>query len=332
LLQKREETNIALAVTVANAKIIDKAYGKGEPVAPKKKVIFFGAVFLGLILPIIFLYIKDILDNKVHGKRDIDKIGVPFLGDIPNTDSKNKIVVSKGDSSSVAEAFRLLRTNVDFMMSGLKGSGRTIFLTSTLGKEGKSFIALNLASSIAISGKKVLLIGMDVRAPKILEYLDLENTAGLTNYISDPEMDLEQVILKKSINENLDILPSGAIPPNPAELLMNERVQTMFDYVRTKYDYIIVDTAPIGMVTDTLLLSKYADAFVYVVRAYYLDRRLLSVAEDLYKEKRLPNMAILINGTDKEKGYGYGYGYGYGGYGYGHEKPRPFWKRLFGFK
>jgi len=330
LLQKREETNIALAVTVANAKVIDHAYSSAEPVAPKNKVIIILGLLAGFVLPVIGLYVQDLLDNKVHGKRDIDEVGVPFLGDIPNTDSKRKMVVQKGDNSSVAEAFRLLRTNVDFMMTGVASQGRTIFLTSTLGKEGKSFIALNLAASLAISGKKVLLVGMDVRMPRILEYLELESQLGITNYISSNDLSLDDVIMKQPVIENLDILPSGAVPPNPSELLMKEKVADLFASIRSRYDYIIVDTAPIGMVTDTLLLSKYADAFVYVVRAYYLDRRLLSVASDLYKEKRLPNMAVLINGTNKEKGYGYGYGYGYGGYGYGHEKPRSLLKRIFG--
>ncbi len=333
LLQKREETNIALAVTVANAKIIDSAYSNSEPVSPKKKVVYLVAVLLGLILPAIALYIKDLLDSKVHGKRDIDKIGVPFIGDIPQALTKERIVVSKGENTSVAEAFRLLRTNVDFMLgSKVPGRGRTIFLTSTLSKEGKSFTAMNLAISIAISGKKVLLIGMDVRAPKLLEYFDLDDKFGLTNYISSDEIALKDVIMKAPGIDNLNILPSGSIPPNPSELLMSPKISEMFETVRGMYDYVIVDTAPIGMVTDTLLLSDYADAFIYVVRAYYLDRRLLSVAEDLYKEKRLPNMAILINGTDKEKGYGYGYGYGYGGYGYGHEKQRPRWKKILGIK
>jgi tyrosine-protein kinase Etk/Wzc len=332
LLQKREETNIALAVTVANTKVIDKAYSNGEPVAPKRKVIYFTALLLGLIIPIIAFYIIDVLDNKVHGKHDVDRTGVPFLGDIPVSDSKTKMVVSRGGNSSIAEAFRLLRTNVDFMLGKTKSKGRTIFLTSTLGKEGKSFIALNLAASIAISGKKVLLIGMDVRAPKILEYLEMDAKEGLTNYVSDPSVQLEHIILKARTVENLDILPSGSIPPNPAELLMSPRIKTMFETVADLYEYIIVDTAPIGMVTDTLLVSSYADAFVYVVRAYFLDKRLLSVPGDLFKDKRLPNMAILINGTDKEKGYGYGYGYGYGGYGYGLEKQRPIWKRLLRIK
>ena len=333
LLQKREETNIALAVTVANAKVIDKAYGNPKPVAPKRRIVYLIALLIGILIPAGVLYVRDLVDTKVHGKRDIDRIGVPFLGDIPHSESKDKIVVARGENSSVAEAFRLMRTNVDFMLGSNPGKeGRTIFVGSTLSKEGKSFIAMNLAASIAISGKKTLLLGLDIRAPKILQYFDMPETAGVTNFLSDRSLTLDEVILKTPTAENLDVLPSGAIPPNPAELLLNPRVGEMFSALRSRYDYIIVDTAPIGMVTDTLLIAEQADAFVYVVRAYYLDRRLLSVAQDLYKDKRLPHMAILINGTDKEKGYGYGYGYGYGGYGYGHDKPRSWWQRLTGSK
>jgi tyrosine-protein kinase Etk/Wzc len=333
LLQKREETNIALAVTVANTKVIDKAHGGSEPVSPKTKIIYFIAFLAGIVMPIVILYVIDLLDTKVHGKRDIDKIGVPFLGDIPQSISKERVVVAKGENSSVAEAFRLLRTNVDFMLSGKHGEkGKTVFVGSTLSKEGKSFIALNLASSIAISGKKVALLGLDIRAPKVLQYFNLPDTIGVTNFVSDKSVKLDDIIVRYPGNENLYLLPSGAIPPNPAELLMDPRIKDLFEQLKATFDYVIVDTAPIGMVTDTLLLTSYADAFIYVVRAYYLDRRLLNVAEDLYKSQRLSNMAILINGTDKEKGYGYGYGYGYGGYGYGHEKPRSLWKRMVGKK
>jgi tyrosine-protein kinase Etk/Wzc len=328
LLQKREETNIALAVTVANAKIIDSAFSNGQPVWPKKRMVYLVALLIGLALPMTGIYVADLFDTKVHGKRDIVRLGIPYLGDIPLNEEKNKVVLTGNDNSSVAEAFRLLRTNVDFILGTTKPKGRTVFLTSTLSKEGKSFIAMNLAASIAISGKKVLLVGMDVRAPKILQYLGLEETKGLTNYIAGDVRTLDEILLKSTVIENLDVLPSGTIPPNPAELLLSERVAEMFAKVKSLYDYVIVDTAPVGMVTDTLLLSSHADAFIFIVRAYYLDRRLLSIAEDLYTEKRLPNMAILINGTEKKKGYGYGYGYGYGGYGYRNEPKAPFWKRL----
>lgn len=325
LLQKREETNIALAVTVSNAKIIDAAHSNGRMVAPKRQVIYLLSLLMGVLLPVIFFYVADLLDTRVHGKKDIDKLKLPFLGDIPLSDSKNKIVVSRNDNSGIAEAFRLLRTNVDFMLGSDRPSGKTVFVTSTIGQEGKSFVGLNLAASLAISGKKTLLVGMDLRAPKILKYLNLEDKKGLTNLVMSGDMNVADYIFSSQELEGLDILPSGSIPPNPAELLMNPGIKKLFDILRQQYDYIVVDTAPVGMVTDTLLLNAYADAFVYVVRANYLDKRLLSIAETVFKEKRLSNMAVLINGSDHSKGYGYGYGYG--GYGYGADKPRRWWQR-----
>lgn len=312
LLQKREETNIALAVTVANAKVIDYAYSNGKVVAPKKQIIYLVSLLLGLLFPALLIYLMDLLDTKVHSKKDIDLIKLPYIGDIPQSDSKKTVVVSKGDNSSIAEAFRLLRTNLDFVLGRNNEKGKTIFITSTLGKEGKSFIALNLAASIAQSGKKVILLGMDFRAPKILKYLELPEREGLTNFISDKDSQLKNYIFQTKSIENLDIIASGTIPPNPAELLMNDRVKELFELVKTEYDYIIVDTAPVGMVTDTLIISPYADAFLFVVRANVLERRQLTIAENCYKEKRLPNMTVLLNGTDTKNGYGYGYGYGYG--------------------
>jgi capsular exopolysaccharide synthesis family protein len=325
LLQKREETNIALAVTVSNAKIIDAAHSNGKMVAPRTLIIQLLSFLIGALLPVLFFYLADLLDTKVHGKKDIDKLKLPFLGDIPLSDSKNKIVVSKGDNSGIAEAFRLLRTNVDFMLGATRTNGKTIFVTSTIGKEGKSFVALNLASSLALSGKKVILVGMDLRAPKILRYLNLEDKKGLTDFIMTGDQNLPGYIFRTPELESLDILPSGSIPPNPSELLMNPGIKVLFDSLKGMYDYIVVDTAPVGMVTDTLLLSAYADVFVFVVRANYLDKRLLSIAETIYKEKRLSNMAVLINGSDHTKGYGYGYGYG--GYGYGAARSDKWWKR-----
>lgn len=323
LLQKREETNIALAVTVANAKVIDYAYSNGKVVAPKKQVIYMISFLIGLLFPALVLYLLNVMDTKVHGKRDIDEIKVPFIGDIPQSDAKKRIVVSKGDNSSIAEAFRLLRTNLEFVLGKNGDKGRTVFVTSTLGKEGKSFIALNLAASIAQSGKKVILLGMDFRAPKILKYLELADRNGITNFISDKETNLKDVIFRTDLIENLDILPSGTIPPNPAELLMSDRVVELFEKIKAEYDYVIVDTAPVGMVTDTLIISKYADAFLFVVRANVIEKKQLNIAESCYKEKRLPNMTILLNGTDTRNGYGYGYGYGQA------EKPKNWFQRMF---
>ncbi|MDZ4664444.1 MAG: GNVR domain-containing protein, partial [Bacteroidota bacterium] len=236
LLQKREETNIALAVTVANAKIIDKAYSNGEMVAPKKQIIYLSSFLIGLLFPIIILYIIDLLDTKVHGKKDTDAVKLPYLGDIPlASNTKIKLVVTENDRSNIAEGFRLLRTNVEFITGNNTGLSRTIFVTSTIGKEGKSFIALNLAASFALSGKRVLLIGTDLRAPKILHYLNLQDCKGVTNFVSDRDLKLDDIIFKAPNFQDFDILVSGPIPPNPGELLMHPRVKELFDYAKSKY-------------------------------------------------------------------------------------------------
>jgi tyrosine-protein kinase Etk/Wzc len=335
LLQKREETNIALAVTVANAKVIDKAYSSGGKVAPQKQVIYLAAFLIGLLLPVVVLFVLELMNTKVHSKKDIDRVNIPFLGDIPLSSFKERLVVTANNRSNIAEAFRLLRTNLEFITASKNGMSKTVFVTSTIGKEGKSFIALNLAASFALSGKKVLLVGTDLRAPKILAYLNLPEKTGLTNYLSNGDIKLEEIIFPAPGFTDFDILPSGPIPPNPAELLMHPRIKELFDTITGKYDYVIVDTAPVGLVADTLLLSNYADCTVFVARANYLDKRLLRIAESLNKDKRLPNMAVLINGSDYKGGYGYaygyGYGYGYGGYGYGQEGKgkTPLWKRIF---
>ena len=312
LLKKKEETAISLAVAVANAKIIDVAYGSDIAISPKKKIIYLGALLLGLLFPFVVIYLRTLLDTKVHSRKDIEDVtSIPFLGDIPHFDSGDKIAITSGARTSTAESFRLIRTNLEFMLpdSGDNGKGKSIFVTSTYSGEGKSFISINLAAAIVLSGKKVLLMGLDLRAPKVTEYLGLPDRIGITNYIMDEALSIAD--LKFSIPEikGLDIIASGVIPPNPSELLLHKKVTELFDIVKKEYDYIIIDTAPVNLVTDTLLIAKYADMFVYVTRANYLDKRMLNVAQTLYREKNLPNMAMVLNDTDMAKGYGYGNGY-----------------------
>jgi tyrosine-protein kinase Etk/Wzc len=312
LLQKREETNIAMAVTVGNLKVIDHAYSNGGNMATPAKKVYTPAFLVGFALPIMVIFLLQLLDNKIHGRKEIDKLKIPYAGDIPFHETDEKLIVTKLGQSSVAEAFRLLRTNIGFLLKA-KEKGNTIFVTSTIAGEGKSFVALNVASIIANTGKSVLLIGMDLRSPKVLAYFGLTETGvGVSNYISNDKIKLDDVIISAPSIDNLDLLPSGAIPPNPAELLLDERVEAMFLRLKSHYDYIIVDTAPVSLVTDTLLLSRHADMFIYVMRDNFLDKRLLSVAKGLYNDKKLPNMAIVLNGTGQHGSYGYGYGYGYG--------------------
>ncbi len=313
LLQKREENAISLGIPVPNAKIIDKADGSNLPVSPKRLLVYLIGVVLGLLIPFIIISIRSLLDNMVHSYEDVEAVvKAPIIGDIPKTSSKKKVIITDTDNSNIAESFRLLRTNVNFMLSGAKEEAKSIFVTSTLSSEGKTFIAINLASSLALLNKKVLLIGADIRKPKIATYLSINPAKGLTHFLMDKNMDVSDVIIYNK-ETNMDLIDSGEIPPNPSELLLNGRFEDVLTYAKQHYDYIIIDTAPVNMVTDTLLLGHHADLFVYVVRAEYLDKRMLKVPQTMFENKRLPNMTMLINDTDYDhKGYGYGYGYGYG--------------------
>lgn len=311
LLQKREENAITMAVTLPSAKIIDKAYGSNIPVAPKRNIIYLAALFLGTLIPFGVIYIMSLLDNKVHNRKDVENmVKAPVLGDIPNTKAENKIVISGNDRSSVSEAFRLLRTNMNFMLPGTKEGGKTIFITSTLSSEGKTFVSINLAEVLALTNQKVLLIGADIRKPKIGDYLNINFEKGLTHYLMDKALK-ESDIIESGKQVNFDFISSSIIPPNPSELLMNGRFEEVLAYGKQHYDYVIVDTAPVHLVADTLLLGHHADLFIYVVRANYLDKRLLVIPKMMHEEKRLPNMAMLVNASNLERGYGYGYGYGY---------------------
>ena len=327
LLQKREEAAITLGVADPNAKIIDKAESLAYKVAPKKKIAFLFALLVGLLIPFSILYLRDLLDSKIHTREDIEKIlSIPIIGDIPKLESKKRYLIKKEDHSGIAEAFRILRTNISFIIpqSPALKTGKVVFVTSTIAHEGKSLVSTNLATALSHAGKKTIILGMDIRAPKLEPYLGVRSKIGVTNYIINDEIKPQDLIISAPENENLDIISSGDLAPNPAELLMNERVKELFEYAKENYDYVIVDTAAYSMVTDTLLLSKFADAFIYVIRANFLDKRMLKYINFLHKEKRLPNIALLLNGVDEKKTYGYGYGYGYGT-GLDNVK-KPWWK------
>nr|WP_321223488.1 polysaccharide biosynthesis tyrosine autokinase [uncultured Psychroserpens sp.] len=308
LLEKREETAITLGMSTANAKVIDLAYTNDDPVSPKKKVIYLAAMLIGLFIPVSLIYARDLIDNKVHTKDDVLRlIKAPFIGDIPKGEGKLQ-VVKKVDYSPKAEAFRIIRTNIDFMLQKNDKPSKTIFVTSTTAQEGKSHTTTNLASSFSFSEQKVLLIETDIRVPRVNDYLKITAKKGLTDFISDKSLSIKDVTVNSTENPFLDVIPSGTIPPNPAELLMSDRVNYLFENVKKEYDYIIVDTAAVGLVTDTLLISEHADLFIYVVSANNIDKRQLHIAQTMYEEKRLPNMVTLLNGSIKKKGYGYGYG------------------------
>lgn len=314
LLEKREESAIRLGMFTANAKIIDSAYSSHLPVSPNKVLTYLAALILGLMVPIGFIYVQDLLDTKIYDKDDLTAIlNIPYIGDIPMTNKKTKLI-NKIDYSPKAESFRILRSNIDFVLKDLDSKTKKIFITSTRAQEGKSHTSTNLASSISFSEKSVLLIEMDIRVPKIMQYLKEKSQTkiGLSDYLADKKLTPDDVVNKLKDNPFLDVIPSGTIPPNPSELLMSDRVQELFDYFEGKYDYIVVDTSSVGLVSDTLLISKFADIVIYVVGADNTDKRqLTAVAKPLFEDDRLPRMNLLLNGTNfGKKGYGYGYGYG----------------------
>lgn len=323
LLQKREETAISLAATEPNARVIDVAKADKDPVSPKKKFVYLAGLLLGLLIPFGIIYADDLLDTKIKSKLDLEgKTQIPFIGDVPTSDDIAELIKSESRTSS-AEAIRIVRTNLEFMLTKVPdGTAKTIFVTSTFPSEGKTFISVNLAATFALSGRRVLLIGADIRNPKFEEYIDVPSL-GLTNYLSSHDKKVDEFIFKHKGYENFYILPSGIIPPNPAELLMGKKVSQLFDELKKEYDYIIVDTAPVSLVTDTILIAKNADTFVYVMRANVLEKRMLNIANTFYKEKKLPNMCIVLNDTDSTKGYGYGYGYGV------KVEKKPWYKRIF---
>jgi len=311
LLQKREETAISLAVTVANAKIIDPAYGSDTPVSPKRRVVLLAGLLMGLLLPAVVIYLIDLLDSKIHVQKDIESIKAPFLGEIPLMNKEEMGLAVNTSNNNLSEAFRILRTSVNFRLKKKDKGAQVVMISSTISGEGKSFVALNLAASLAISGKKVLLVGMDLRHPKLMEYLNLTYHKGLVNYLVN-DIDRWESVLNKNVEvNNLDVLNSGDIPPNPAELLMEDTVGLFFEQASLQYDYVIVDTAPVGLVTDTVLINHFADLFVYICKANYSEKKAVGFIQNLVSDGKVKNMAMVLNGTDLKKGYGYGYGYGY---------------------
>ena len=332
LLQKREENAIALAATANNAKIIDEAIADDIPVSPKRSMIYLIALMLGVGIPVGIIYLIELTKFKIEGRADVEKLtSVPVVGDIPLTDEKNdkngSIAVFENKNNLMSETFRNIRTNLQFM---LDNDQKVILVTSTVSGEGKSFVSSNLAISLSLLGKKVVIVGLDIRKPGLNKVFQLSNKErGITQYLSNPEMDLMELVQLSDVNKNLFILPGGTVPPNPTELLARNGLDRAIETLKKNFDYVILDTAPIGMVTDTLLIGRIADLSVYVCRADYTHKAEYTLINELSFEKKLPNLCTVINGVDLKKrkyGYYYGYGkygkhYGYGkryGYGYGY--------------
>ncbi|WP_228237512.1 GumC family protein [Allomuricauda sp. M10] len=332
LLQKREESQITFASASPKSKIIDAAYGSKFPVSPKNNVIYLTALILGMLIPFSIFYTRDLLDDKIHNKIELEKLvsdKVPVLAELPKITRKDNKLVSGIDRSVLGESLRILRTNLDYLLrKNIKSQkGSVTLITSSVSGEGKTFLSSNLSMVLASTKKRVLLVGADIRNPKLhnfylnnngrdtgKEKIDRKDVIGLSEYLYDKGLKIKDVINPTFINDNkVDVVFSGKIPPNPVELLMSQRLEEFFEEVREDYDYIIVDSAPMLAVTDTLLVSEYADQILYVAKAAVTEKKVLQYPIKLLEEGKIKNMSFVVNGV-KEANLGYGgkYGYGYG--------------------
>lgn len=327
LLQKREENAITLAATANNGRIIEDALADKKPVSPKKKIIALAALILGLGIPVGIVYLRDLLKYKIENREDVEHItDVPILAELPRCKKPEKgaVVVRENKNDIMEETFRGLRTNLLFMLGK---DQKVILFSSTQPGEGKSFVAGNTAVSLAFLGKKTIIVGMDIRKPGLNKVFNLSRRAeGITNYLADPEhVNIFDMIQHSDISPNLDILPGGPVPPNPTELVARDVLDRAIEQLKQRYDYIILDTAPIAMVTDTAIIGRVADLCIYVCRADITPKAGYRYINVLRDEKKFSKLATVINDIDMSKrknSYGYGYGakYGYGGkaYGYGY--------------
>ena len=335
LLQKREENAITLASTANNGRIIEEPLADKYPVAPKKLIVLLAAFILGLCIPVGIIFLIEFFKYKIEGFADVEKLTtVPVIGELSvmkhSKDNKGAIVVRENKNDIMEETFRGLRTNLLFM---LEPTQKVVLFSSSMPGEGKSFVAGNLAASLAFLGKKVIVVGLDIRKPGLNKVFNVpKQSLGITNYLSDPEhTDLFDMVQKSGISDNLDVLFGGPVPPNPTELVTRKVLDEAINLLKERYDYVLLDTAPIAMVTDTAIIGRVADMCVYVCRADYTPKASFSFVNVLRDEHKFNKLAVVLNGIDMSKrkhsyghnygskyGYGKNYGYGYG-YGYGFE-------------
>jgi capsular exopolysaccharide synthesis family protein len=320
LLQKKLETTISSASTISNSKVIEPARGNTTPIRPDAKSLYLSYLLIGLLIPISIIVVIEIMSDKVTNRSEIEKATqVSILGEVGHSENKQALVVTDNSRSFISEQFRIIRTNLQYIIG--KKERPTIMVTSSFSGEGKSFVSTNLGAVLALTGKKTVILEFDIRKPKILSGLDLKRNMGITNYIIGKASFKELPIAVAGV-ENLYVIPCGPIPPNPAEILLDPRMAELMEEVKKNFDAVIMDTAPVGLVSDAINLGQFADCTVYIVRTGYTFRRLLGFVEELYTAKKLPALTILLNDVKSEGVYGryygsYGYGYGYGqGSGY----------------
>lgn len=319
LLGKQEENELGRAVSSSESRVIDDAYGSERPVAPKTMMILLVAFILGCAIPFGVIILLNMLNTTVRGRKDIeDALTIPLLGEVPQSTAKQTkgFLVKENGKDSISEAFRMLRSNLGFMKIGSKS--QVIMITSTSASSGKTFTTLNLSFTLATSGKKVVIIDNDMRKRSLSKQLGGRSVAmGLSKYLSDESVTVDELINPSKGHANLDVIFAGLQPPNPAELLMGERLDNLIAELRERYDYIVIDSVPALMVADAIIADRVCDLSIYVIREGRMDRRMLPDVQRLADTKRLHNMSVILNGVrDMTKRYGYGYGYRYGYYGY----------------
>lgn len=330
LLQKREEAAISLAIAAPKARIVDYAFTSGTPISPKRQIIYLGALIIGLLIPFIIIYLFSLLNDKVKSTHDLEKLSgnKPIVGEIPSLVKGGAELVQVNDLSPLAEAFRILITNVGFMLPKKEG-GKVLFVTSTVKGEGKTFVSVNLALTLATPRTKVIIIGSDIRNPQLQRYNESrKGLMGLAEFMYDEKITKEEITHQTTFNPNCDVIYSGAITPNPTDLLSNGRYQELIESLKPHYDYIVLDTAPLMLVTDSFLIADVADVTVYVTRSGYTEKKLISFANTQIAHSKIKNAAFVLNDVDNtNSSYGYGYKYGYG-YGASHKRT---WRDWFKF-
>ncbi len=316
LMEKREESAISLAATISNIKVVEAAAPNPVPVRPDRNSIRLIAIALGLAVPALFIFVRELLNDKITSRADIEKsTDVPVLGEIGHSYASEALVVRPNNRGIVAEQFRMVRSNLQYVLSTVQRP--VLLVTSSFSSEGKSFVSINLGAVLALAGKRTLILEFDIRKPKVLTSLGLGKRPGLTNWLLDKAC-LEDLPVPVPGFENLYVLPCGPVPPNPAELLLHPKMEALFAWVRSNYDAVVMDTAPAGIVSDALALSHFADATLYVTRQRRTFKKQVEAIDDLARNAKLPRMAVVLNDVRPEKAYGY-YGYGKYGYGYGEE-------------
>lgn len=329
LLQKREEAAISLAIAAPKARIVDDALTNPIPVSPKKMIIYLGALIIGLLIPFGIIYLLELFNNKVKTKQELEKLlnGATVVGELPSLQKGDPEIVQLNDLSPLAEAFRILITNINFMLPKNK-KGNVIFVTSTVKGEGKTFTSVNLALTLATPRKKVIIIGSDIRNPQLQRYNESRRgLIGLSEFMYDDQMNPSEVIHPTSFNPYCDVIYSGAITPNPTELLSNGRYQELVESLKLMYDYIILDTAPMMLVTDSFLIADVADVTVYVTRSGHTEKELIGFINKQIKDKKIKNVGLVLNDVSKIHS---GYGYGKYGYGYVADTNKSWFNKLFG--